>query len=79
MHTEACSGEVAIRTCDWYTQKHGDGLGTLHEAPGTGEVPRFHSFQCEHLKGVQEAAQTDSIQPDEENVAMVTLHSAESE
>ena len=68
---------LQIRTCNRYAHQHGDGLRALHEAPGAGEVPRFHPFHREHLEGVQEATQTYAIQPNEQHVSVVTLHSAQ--
>jgi hypothetical protein len=69
-----CAG---TQTCDGYAEQHGDGLRALHEPPRAGKIPSPHSFHCKHLKGIEEATQTHSVQPDEEHVAMVTLHSAQ--
>lgn len=64
--------------------RHGDAyqdgyrLGTLHEAPGFGKVSGSDPLEREHLQGVAEASQADSVKPHEENVTVVALDRAQS-
>jgi hypothetical protein len=65
--------------CDWNSEQRWNSFCALHKAPGAREVLGSHPLQYVHLRRVDEAAQEYSVDPHEQNIAVVALDSAQSQ